>query len=151
MQVWSGLQALQEVVERLRRRLRVFRDARGVELFDLPRAPRPDPETPAPPRFLPDYDNVFLSHADRARIVHEEIRRQNRTGVQMRVAPFLLDGFLRGTWRIARQRSGATLEIAPFERLSKRDAAALGSEGVRLLEFAAPADKHEVRFTAAPA
>ena len=146
MELWSGLRGLAPAVERLRPRLRVFRDDRGVELFDLPRAPRPHPDTPAPPRFLPDYDNVFLSHADRARIVDEELRLRHRTGVALRTCPFLLDGFIAGTWRIDRQRRGATLTIAPFARVTKRDAVALESEGARLLEFAAPEDAHDVRL-----
>ena len=138
-----GLQGCKESVERLRPRLRVFRNERGTELFDLPRAPRPDPDTPAPPRFLPDYDNVFLGHSDRARIVDEEIRRRHRSGEQLRVCPFLVDGFMAGTWRIERRRTGAVLLIAPFGKLPTKDSHALGAEGERLLEFASPADRHE--------
>jgi hypothetical protein len=146
VEAWSGLQGLAPVLERLRPRLRLFSDEKGRSLYDLPRAPRPDPDTPAPPRFLPDYDNVFLSHADRARIIDEELRLRHRTGVAMRTCPFLLDGFIAGSWRIDRRRSGATLTIAPFRRVTRKDATALADEGLRLLEFAAPQDAHDVRL-----
>jgi hypothetical protein len=147
MELWSGLHGLAPAVERLRPRLRIFRSETGTELLDLPRAPRPHPDTPAPPRFLPDYDNVFLSHADRSRIVDEQLRLRHRTGVAMRTCPFLLDGFIAGSWRIDRQRRGVTLTVAPWARLMKKDAAALAAEGARLLELAAPQDAHDVRFT----
>jgi hypothetical protein len=149
VEAWSGLKGLAPALERLRPRLRLFQDEKGRALYDLPRAARPDPDTPAPPRFLPDYDNVFLAHADRARIVDEVLRLRHRTGVAMRTCPFLLDGFIAGTWRIDRRRSGAILTVAPFARLAKNDAAALADEGLRLLEFAAPEDAHDVRFLAA--
>jgi hypothetical protein len=147
VEAWSGLQGLEPVLEGLRR-LRRFQDQKGTALYDLPRAPRPDPDTPAPPRFLPDYDNVFLGHADRTRIVDETLRLRHRSGVDMRACPFLLDGFIAGSWRIDRRRPGATLTIAPWARLAKKDASALADEGLRLLEFAAPEDAHDVRFLA---
>jgi hypothetical protein len=147
VELWSGLQGMGPALERLRPRLKLFRNQRGDLLYDLPRAPRPDPDTPAPPRFLPDYDNVFLSHADRARIVDEQLRLRHRTGVSMRACPFLVDGFMAGTWRIERQRSGAILLLTAFLPLARKDAAALAEEGARLLEFAAPQDRHDVRLT----
>jgi len=111
----------------------------------LPRAPRPDADTPAPPRFLPDYDNVFLGHADRARIVDEDLRKRHRSGVEMRNAPFLVDGFIAGTWRLTRASRRATLVIAPLLKIRKADLAALAAEGQRLLKFAAPDAAHDVR------
>lgn len=132
IQAWCWLTRLREVVERLRPGLRVFHDANGNELFDLPDAPRPDPDTPAPPRFLPEYDNALLSHADRQHIIADEYRERIFTR-----GAALVDGFVRGTWKIGRQRGAATLLIELFEQISKGDCAALEEEGARLLTFAA--------------
>jgi hypothetical protein len=145
---WSGLGGLQEVFERLRPRLLTFRDERGRELFDVPGAPLPDPETPAPPRFLPEFDNALLSHADRARIISDEHRRVLLEDPMMRAV--LLDGFACGTWKTARTRWKVTLAIQPFQRLSKEDRDALASEGERLLRFVAEpqgAREFELRFS----
>jgi len=148
---WSRLPGLRAVVERLRPRLRTFRDERGRELFDLPDAPRPDPDTPAPPRFLPEYDNVLLSHADRSRFVSTAERPQ-ASGVTGPVhGTVLSDGFLCGSWRLERDRDtgSATLVVTQLGRLSKRAIAAVGAEGRRFLRFAAAeAGGHDVRFEA---
>jgi hypothetical protein len=142
---WSGLSELREIFERLRPRLRTFRDERGRELFDLPGAPLPDPETPAPPRFLPEFDNALLSHADRARIISDEHRRALFKDPLMRGV--LLDGFVCGTWKTERSRGKATLVIEPFEPLAKKDRDALAEEGWRLLRFIGEgAETFEVRF-----
>ncbi len=147
-QTWSGLTRLREVFDRLRPRLVDFRDEQGRQLFDLPDAPRPGPETLAPPRFLPDYDNVLLSHADRGRIIGEEDRRRIWTSNGVVPGTVLVDGFVRGTWTIDRHRGGASLLIEPFAPLSKRDRDALSQEGLRLLAFvAASAGDHDVRIT----
>src|SRR5438067_1737679 len=106
VQTWSWLTRLRAVTERLRPQLRTFRDELGNELLDLPDAPRPDPDTPAPPRFLPEYDNVLLSHADRTCIIADDHRRRVFTK-----GAVLVDGFARGTWTITRQRGTATLRI----------------------------------------
>jgi len=148
MQTWSGLTRLGEVTERLRPRLVAFRDERGAELFDLPDAPRPDPGTPAPPRFLYDYDNLLLSHADRTRVITGEYHQQGFTMDGPMPCIVLVDGFTNGTWKIIRQRRTATLAIKPFTRLSKKDTAALTEEGDRLLAFAAAdADTRNIQFT----
>jgi hypothetical protein len=146
IRTWSGLGGLSQVVERLRPRLATFRDEHGRELFDLPDAPRPDPDTPAPPRFLPEYDNVLLSHADRGRIVSDQHRRQLITSNGRSFGTVLVDGFVRATWKVGRERGRALLTIAPLERLTKRDLNAVSQEGTRLLEFAAgDVAAHDVR------
>jgi hypothetical protein len=146
VQAWSGLTRLRENLERLRPDLSVFRDEEGAELFDLPDAPRPDPDTPAPVRFLAEFDNALLSHANRRRIIADDHRKRISTSNGMIPGAVLVDGFLRGIWRIARTRGVATLMIRPYARILKADRAALADEGARLLGFIAPALAHEVQF-----
>jgi hypothetical protein len=132
VQAWSWMTRLREVVERLRPKLRSFRDEAGGELFDLPDAPRPDPETPAPPRFLPEFDNLLLSHADRSRVIAEDHRERVFTRGSL-----LVDGFVAGTWRIDQRPAAATLLVEPFGRLPRAERAPVHREGARLLGFVA--------------
>jgi Winged helix DNA-binding domain len=149
VQTWSGLTRLGEVIEHLRPRLRIFRDERGRELFDVPDAPMPDPDTPAPPRFLPEFDNLILSHADRTRVIAEEYRKAIASKNGMVPATVLVDGFVRGTWKTERSRGRANLDIKPFEPLIKEDRDALAEEGERLIRFVVEpdgAESYEIRF-----
>ena len=147
---WSRLTGLREVVERLRPRLQTFRDERGRELFDTPDAPRPDPDTPTPARFLPEYDNVLLSHADRTRFVSEAMRAVDFTVGGRILGSVLFDGALVGVWANAfdRKTGRATLTIRYGAKLTKKAQAALSAEGQRLLRFIhAEADDTDVVFT----
>jgi hypothetical protein len=137
VQAWSGRTGLRPSVERLRPRLRTFRDERGRELFDEPSGPLPDPDTPAPPRFLPEYDNALLGYADRARIVTEEARQQIWTENGY-LSAILIDGFVGGQWKVERKRKTATLTARLFGEPSSPDRAAVEEEAERLLRFLAP-------------
>jgi hypothetical protein len=141
---WSRLTGLRDVLERLRPRLRTFRDEQGRELFDLPDAPLPHPDTPAPPRFLPEYDNVLLSHADRSRVIADEDRVVLSRAGGVGHGSVLIDGFARAVWRI----EGNALVISHLP-LAKRPLAAVAAEGRRLLRFlVADAADHDVRLVA---
>jgi hypothetical protein len=148
IQTWSGLGGLREVVDRLRPRLRTLRAEDGGELFDVPDAPSPDPDTPVQARLLPEYDNCLRSHADRRRVMTDENRAALfSTKNDAPMPAFLVDGFVCGTWRMTRARKAVTVEVSPFAPLSKRDAAAVLAEAEHLLTFAAAdATTHDVRI-----
>ncbi|OLZ64832.1 hypothetical protein AVW11_17910 [Streptomyces amritsarensis] len=128
MQTWAGLTRLREAFERLRPRLLAFRDEKGGELFDLPDAPRPDAATPAPPRFLPEFDNLLLSHADRTRVVAPEVKGRSWTGNQAHCT-LLVDGFLAGLWRM----EGTVLTVELFDRVSTAAEEEIVAEGEKLI------------------
>jgi hypothetical protein len=146
VQAWSGLTRLAEVVDGLRPGLRTFGDERGRELFDLPDAPRPAPGTPAPVRLVAEFDNLVLSHADRARVISPDHRQRLNTRNGIFPGTVLVDGFVAGMWRITPARGAAKLTVELFGRVPAADRDAVTAEGQRLLGFAAPGDKHEIRF-----
>lgn len=144
---WSGLTGWKAVAERLRPQLRVFTGEEGQELFDLSRAPRPDPDTPAPPRLVAEWDNLLLSHADRRRVMSEAHRARVFTANGIVRGTALLDGFVAGTWKTERAKHTATVVLEPFTRWTKAERLALEEEALRLLAFAADGEdeRHAVR------
>ncbi|WP_406221253.1 winged helix DNA-binding domain-containing protein [Streptomyces canus] len=141
MQTWAGLTRLRDAFERLRPRLRIFRDENGVELFDLPDASRPAEDTPAPPRFLPEFDNLLLSHADRTRVVPKEYWGRSWQGNQA-YCTLLVDGFLAGIWKL----TGDTLIVEPFDRLTRAQQKDVTAEGQRMLATLHPGTPYDIRF-----
>ena len=137
-QAWSGLTRLGEVMDRLRPQLRVYRSESGRELFDLPEAPRPDPELPLPARFVAEYDNLILSHADRTRVISDSARKTIATRNGQVPGTILLDGAVRGMWKAEQpRRKAATLTVTPFvRRFTDDEERELATEGERLLRFA---------------
>jgi len=140
IRAWSGLSGLQDSLTRLRPGLRTFRDERGRSLFDLPDAPLPDPQAPAPPRFLPAFDNAVLGFDDRSRIIDAADRGLSVAGARF----VLVDGRVGATWTAVSDATTATLRIAPLVRLRRRDTDAMVAEGRRLLAFLAATAKRRL-------
>ncbi len=147
IQAWSSLPGLAPFVERLRPRLVTYRDERNRELLDVSGAPFPPPETPAPVRFLPGFDNALLSHADRTRIIADTHRKRMWTVNGLIDPSFLVDGYVAGSWKATSARTEAVLDITPFTDLEPAQRAELEAEGHRLLTFLHPsAEEATVRF-----
>jgi DNA glycosylase AlkZ-like len=155
VQAWSWLTKLKPYMEALRPQLRTFRDENGKELFDVPDGPLPDPDTPAPPRFLPTYDNVELGHKDRSRIIGDPavdlVDGKLQWDVVFARGAILVDGFVSAGWRLERDDNGgpATVVVLPVRRqpFSATELADIESEARDLLQMAVPgAARHDVRF-----
>jgi hypothetical protein len=154
IQAWCGLTRLGEVADRLRPRLMVGRNAAGVELFDRPDAPRPDPQTPAPVRLLAEWDNITLSYADRTRVLAEEDRRR-LWGTNGQIPGMaLVDGTVRGIWKLAqpkvRSDGTATVTVKLFGQTTRTQRDEITDEAGRVLAFASPASAHDVRLVTDP-
>ena len=131
---WSMMHVpeIQRALDRLEP-LRRFRDEHGRELLDVPRAPLPDPETAAPVRFLPKWDNVLLAFADRTRVLPEPYRKKV-IGMNGDVAQtFLVDGLVAGIWRV---ENGRVL-VEPFAPLARAEQREVEEEAERLEAFLA--------------
>ncbi len=134
VQTWSGLTRLGEVLERLSPRLATFKSERGQALYDLPDAPRPDPDTPAPVRLVAPFDNILLSHGERTRIIGDEHRKRLFSG-KNGVFPgtVLVDGFVAGTWELLGKGESTSLRVQPYVRLRGKTLNEIKAEGKRLL------------------
>ena len=147
VQTWSGLTRLREVTDRLR--LRRLRGPDGLELIDLPDVPLPDEDAPAPPRFLPEYDNLLLSHADRRRVISHDRQPPLWPGNGATQGTLLIDGQWNALWKITRDKSGAAaLTVTPFRPLTAPEAPAITEEGAGLLAFTSPGQTPSIRLLA---
>jgi Winged helix DNA-binding domain len=147
-QTWSGLARLREVTDRLD--LRTYHGPDGAELLDLPDVALPDEDVPAPPRFLPEYDNLLLSYADRGRVIPHDHPVPLWPGNGGTQGTLLIDGSWDATWKITQE----ALTITPFRHLTAAEKSEITEEAARLLAFAAPpttapaADRPDIRFSA---
>lgn len=141
LRAWCGLSGLPAAVSSVRDELVRLKDETGRELLDLPDAPRPDPDTPAPVRFLPAFDNALLGYQDRTRIVDQEHRNVSVAGERV----VLVDGRVAATWRVA---EGA-VEVNPLRRLTRAERSAVVEEGEDVASFLSDKESREARVVAA--
>jgi hypothetical protein len=150
---WIGWRTppVRDALERLAPQLEEFSDEGGRRLYDLPGSPRPDPETPAPPRLLGGFDSVLLAYATkhRARIISEADRQAVYERGNLRIRPsFLIDGFVAGTWSLQVRRGEAILTLQALRPIARPASAALIEETERVATVLAPgARAHSVAFT----
>lgn len=140
LRAWCGLAGLPAAVAALREELVTFRDERGRELLDLPEAPRPDPDTPAPVRFLPAFDNAILGYHDRGRIIDDAHRGLSVAGERV----VLVDGRVTATWGV----DADTVVVTPLRGLSRADREAVAEQGRELAAFLSEGESHRVRVDA---
>jgi hypothetical protein len=137
-QAWSGIKQAKPVFEALQSKLLKFQDPKKRILFDIPEAPRPSEDTPAPVRFIAEFDNLVLGHADRTRIVSELHRPRVVTKNLLVLGTFLIDGFVAGIWKCERKKKEAILKLEPFEKVAPKVRKELEREGLELARFLEP-------------
>ncbi|WP_306337985.1 winged helix DNA-binding domain-containing protein [Streptomyces sp. KL118A] len=140
LRAWSGLAGLPAAVAAARAELVSFRDERGRELLDLPDAPRPDPDTPAPVRFLPAFDNAILGYQDRGRIIDDDHRGLSVAGERV----VLVDGRVAATWTVEED----TVVARPLRRFSRAERAEVAEEGRAMAAFLSDKASERVRVEA---
>lgn len=142
LRAWCGVAGLPAAVKAMREELVTFRDEQGRELLDLPDAPRPHSDTPAPVRFLPAFDNALLGYQDRSRIIDDAHRGLSVAGERV----VLVDGRVRATWTL----ENGTCVITPLRRLSPADRNTVIEEGRALASFLTDNDSDRAETKARP-
>ncbi|MBB5936361.1 winged helix DNA-binding domain-containing protein [Streptomyces zagrosensis] len=140
VRAWCGLAGLPTAIAAIRDELVTFRDERGRELLDLPDAPRPDPETPAPVRFLPAFDNAILGYHDRGRIIDDAHRGLSVAGARV----VLVDGRVAATWSV----KAGTVTVASLRDFSRADRNAVAEQGRALASFLSAGESHGIAIEA---
>ncbi|MFH9425597.1 winged helix DNA-binding domain-containing protein [Streptomyces sp. NPDC017529] len=142
LRAWCGLAGLPAAVAAVRDELVTFRDERGRELLDLPDAPRPDPGTPAPVRFLPAFDNAILGYQDRGRIIDDVHRGLSVAGARV----VLVDGRVAATWTV----TDGTVTVTPLRRFSRAERTGVADEAQALASFLSDRESQRAEIAAPP-
>ena len=135
---WSGMRSVQVVLDRLAPRLVRFSDESGRVLYDLPDAPRPGSDVPAPPRLLGDWDTVLLGHAEHSRVVDAEVRRRLMTTNGRLRHGFMVDGRVVGGWSVAQDGASSVVSLEPYVRVPRAGLTSAAEEAARLLAWLTP-------------
>ncbi len=133
---WSRLTGFREILDGMGDRLRTVHDDQGRELYDVPDAPLPDADVPAPVRFLPEYDNALLSHADRSRYTPDDIAALATDGPVHGTA--LVDGSIAAIWSTVTEDDAVTMTVRHLRRLRPGERDELAIEGERAVRFLEP-------------
>jgi hypothetical protein len=141
---WSGVSRLREVVESLD--LRRFRTEDGAELFDVPEGLLPDPDTPAPVRFAPEYENALLAYHDRSRVIADAEHEMLSGGPGGHIGTVLVDGLIRATWAITGRDETTRLTVRQSVRMNRSETSAIEAEGRRVLGFVRPGVEPVISF-----
>ncbi|RMI30945.1 winged helix DNA-binding domain-containing protein [Nocardia stercoris] len=147
VQAWSRLTGIKKALDTLGDRVRTYTDARGRTLYDAADAVLADPDRPAPARFLGWYDNVYLSHADRSRIIPGG-RPLVLRHMASQVSPLLVDGFVAGRYKVFTDKTAARLRVLPDRLYTSAETAEVEAEGAALLRFLEPDLRHAVEILA---
>lgn len=134
-QAWTGLVKLGEQIEPMKSELTIYQSESGKELLDLPNATLIDEGARVPIRFLPEYDNLMVAHADRNRIIADADRNKVFLSAARVLGTVLIDGFVGATWKTSRQKKRAILEVTPFLPLDKNTRDHIIDEGEKLIRF----------------
>ncbi len=140
VQTWSFLKLadLKVIFESLKPELVIYRDEKKKELFDLPDALVPDADTPAPVRFLPEFDNILLSHKLRTRVIADEHRKKVYLPGLRVAATILVDGFVGAVWKVEKAKGAVTLLIKPLVPITKPVRDEISTEAEQLVRFFEP-------------
>ena len=149
-QTWSGMTSLKSALKATLETLVGYRDEKGRDLYDLPGEPIVDGDTPAPIRFLPEYDNILIAHRDRTRILPERRRKKVFVSAGRVLGSVIIDGFVGAIWKVERDKKQATLRVTLFDKQTDEVLDAIETEGLELIRFIEDdADSLNVEFSLA--
>lgn len=134
-QTWTGMTRLKSQLAPALAGLMVYRSEGGQDIYDLPEATIAAPDSIAPIRFIPEYDNILIAHRDRSRILPDEHRKKVFLSAGRVIGTVLIDGFAGGTWNVKKDKTALTLFVKLFEAEPKEGLRAIEEEGNRLLRF----------------